>query len=102
MTSSISSQYPGSDILVLKFSNGNKIDVQVKTMSYQKEVNWYVPETSEDMDAVFVFNKISDDKKSIRSYIAKADYIAEGRKKAEGDYLRSHPNGSDKEQRMIS
>lgn len=89
MTSSISSQCPGSDILVLNFSNGNKIDVQVKTMSYQKKVNWYVRETAQEMDTIFVFNKISEDKKSIRSYVTKSDHVAEESKKQMEDNIRT-------------
>lgn len=102
MTSSISSQYPGSDILVLNFSNGNKIDVQVKTMSYQKKINWYVPEKIEEMDAIFVFNKISEDRNSIESYVVKSDYVAKESKKQRDDYIQNHPNVNEKQPRMIS
>ena len=102
MTSSISSRYPGSDILVLNFSNGNKVDVQVKTMSYQKKLNWYVPEEVEEMDAIFVFNKISEDKISIASYVVKANYVAKESKKQRDDYITNHPNVSEKQPRMIS
>ena len=102
MTSSISSQYPGSDLLVLNFSNRNKVDVQVKTMSYQKKLNWYVPEGVEEMDAIFVFNKVSEDKKSISSYVVKSNYVALESKKQRDDYKINHPNVSEKQPRMIS
>jgi hypothetical protein len=102
MTSSISSQYPGSDISVLNFSNGKKVDVQVKTMSYQKKINWYVPEEIEGMDAIFVFNKISEDKKSIASYVVKSSYVAKESKKQRDEYIANHPNVNEKQPRMIS
>ncbi len=102
MTSSISTQYPASDITVLNFTNGKKVDVQVKTMSYQRKVSWYVPENVEDINAIFVFNKISEDKKSITSYIVKSGLVAEESKKQRDDYITRHPNVSERQPRMIS
>lgn len=102
MTSSISSQFPGSDILVLNFATGETLDVQVKTMSYQKRVNWYVPENVDDMKALFVFNKISEDKKSLISYITPSDVVAKESKKQRENYISTHPSVDRKQPRMIS
>ena len=101
MTSSISSQYPGSDIMVLNFTNGKKVDVQVKTRTYQKNVNWYVPENVDDMDAIFVFDKISADRESIISYVVPSVYVARESKRQREDYIANRPNVSDKQPRMI-
>ena len=102
MTSSISSRYPGSDILVLNFTNEKTIDVQVKTMTYRKKLDWYVPESVEEMKAIFVFNKISEDKKSITSYVVRSEYVAAESKKQRDDYIANRPNVKKKQPRMIS
>lgn len=102
MTSSISSQFPGSDILVLNFATGETLDVQVKTMSYQKRVDWYVPENVDDMEALFVFNKISGDKKSLVSYVVPSDVVAKESKEQRENYISTHPNVDRKQPRMIS
>lgn len=102
MTSSISSRFPGSDILVLNFATGKTIYVQVKTVSYQKRVSWYVPENVDGMEALFVFNKISEDKKSLISYIAPSDIAAKESKEQREDYISTHPNVDRNQPRMIS
>ena len=101
MTSSISSRFPGSDILVLNFATGKTIYVQVKTVSYQKRVSWYVPENVDGMEALFVFNKISEDKKSLISYIAPSDIAAKESKEQREDYISTHPNVDRNQPRMI-
>jgi hypothetical protein len=102
MTSSISSRFPGSDILVLNFATGKTIYVQVKTVSYQKRVSWYVPENVDGMEALFVFNKISEDKKSLVSYIVPSDIVAKESKEQRENYISTHPNVDRNQPRMIS
>ena len=102
MTPSISSRYPGADILVLNLTNRKTVDVQVKTMTYRKKLDWYVPESVEEMKAIFVFNKISEDKKSITSYVVRSEYVAAESKKQRDDYIANRPNVKKKQPRMIS
>ena len=71
-------------------------------MSYQKRVNWYVPEAVNDMKALFVFNKISEDKKSLVSYIVPSDIVAKESKKQRENYISTHPKVDRRQPRMIS